>query len=452
MLLTITNSRYPATDLGFLLHKHPGKVQSVEVVNGKAHVFYPEASDERCTCAILLDMDPVGLVRNSDGNPFALDQYVNDRPYVASSFMASAISKGFSSALNGNCKAKPKLVSIPLQLEVQLSVLSVKGGEEVLQQLFLPLGYELAATQHPLDPHFPEWGESRYFTVTLKNTVTLQALLSHLYVLIPVMDNEKHYWVNEEEITKLMNKGKGWLEDHPAKELIVRRYLRYQRKLSNDALAAITVSEDTPVVEKESKQTLHDIRLKAVSDEIARLQVTSVVDLGCGEGRLIKLLLENKQLQRITGMDVSSRSLEVAARRLKLDKMIDTQRKRINLLQGSLTYRDRRLHGYNVATLVEVIEHLDEDRLLALEKNIFNEIQPNTIVLTTPNKDWNITFTEDETMKRHSDHRFEWTRGEFQAWCEHIRDAYKYTYQIKPLGEEIEAVGAPSQMAVFSKQ
>jgi len=452
MLLTITNSRYPATDLGFLLHKHPGKVQSVEVVNGKAHVFYPEASDERCTCAILLDMDPVGLVRNSDGNPFALDQYVNDRPYVASSFMASAISKGFSSALNGNCKAKPELVSIPLQLEVQLSVLSVKGGEEVLQQLFLPLGYELAATQHPLDPHFPEWGESRYFTVTLKNIVTLQALLSHLYVLIPVMDNEKHYWVNEEEITKLMNKGKGWLEDHPAKELIVRRYLRYQRKLSNDALAAITASEDTPVVEKESKQTLHDIRLKAVSDEIARLQVTSVVDLGCGEGRLIKLLLENKQLQRITGMDVSSRSLEVAARRLKLDKMIDTQRKRINLLQGSLTYRDRRLQGYDVATLVEVIEHLDEDRLLALEKNIFNEIQPNTIVLTTPNKDWNITFTEDETMKRHSDHRFEWTRGEFQSWCEHIRDAYKYTYQIKPLGEEIEAVGAPSQMAVFSKQ
>ncbi|WP_343671278.1 3' terminal RNA ribose 2'-O-methyltransferase Hen1 [Chitinophaga sp.] len=452
MLLTITNSRYPATDLSFLLHKHPAKVQSVEVTNGKAHVFYPEVSDDKCTCAILLDMDPVGLVRNSDGNPFALDQYVNDRPYVASSFMASAIAKGFSSALNGNCKEKPALVSIPLQLEVQIFVLSVRGGEDVLQQLFLPLGYEMIATQHPLDPHFPEWGDSRYFTVTLKHTVTLQTLLSHLYVLIPVMDNEKHYWVTEEEVTKLMNKGKGWLEDHPAKELIVRRYLRYQRKLSNNALSAMKVLEDTPVVEQVPKQTLHDVRLQAVYDEIARLRVTSVIDLGCGEGRLLKLLLENKQLQRITGMDVSSHSLEVAARRLKLDKMIESQRKRINLLQGSLTYRDRRLQGYDVAALVEVIEHLDEDRLLALEKNVFNEIQPNTVVLTTPNKEWNVTFTADETEMRHGDHRFEWTRAEFQAWCEHIRDVYKYTYEIKPLGEEIETAGAPSQMAVFSKQ
>lgn len=452
MLLTITNSRYPATDLSFLLHKHPAKVQSVEVMNGKAHVFYPEAGDEKCTCSILLDMDPVGLVRNSDGNSFALDQYVNDRPYVASSFMSSAISKGFSSALNGNCKEKPELVSIPLQLEVQISVLSIRGGEELLQQLFQPLGYEIMAIQHPLDPHFPEWGNSRYFTVTLKNEITLQALLSHLYVLIPVMDNEKHYWVNEEEITKLMNKGKGWLENHPSREIIVRRYLRHQRKLSDHALAAMMVSEDAPAPQKASRQKLHDVRLQAVSDEIARLNVTSVIDLGCGEGRLIKLLLENKQLQRITGMDVSSHSLEVAASRLKLDKMIGSQQKRIQLIQGSLTYKDRRLQGYDVAAMVEVIEHLDEDRLLAMEKNVFNEIQPDTVVLTTPNKDWNLTFTTDENMLRHSDHRFEWSRAAFNEWCEHIRDVYKYTYEIKPLGEEIEAVGAPSQMAVFSKQ
>jgi len=452
MLLTITNSRYPATDLSFLLHKHPAKVQSVDIVNGKAHVFYPEVSEEKCTCAILLDMDPVGLVRNSDGNAFALDQYVNDRPYVASSFMASAISKGFSSALNGNCKARPELVDTPLQLEVQLSVLSIRGGEPVLQQLFEPLGYHLTATRHPLDPHFPEWGNSRYFTVTLKHTITLQALLAHLYVLIPVMDNEKHYWVNEDEVTKLMNKGKGWLEQHPARELIVRRYLRNQHKLSNEALAAMTILEDAPVVEKEPTQRLHDVRLQAVSDEIARLPATSVIDLGCGEGRLIKLLLENKQLQRITGMDVSAYSLEIAKRRLKLDKMTDSQRKRINLLQGSLLYRDKRLQGYDVAALVEVIEHLDEDRLLALERNVFNEIQPDTVVLTTPNKEWNITFTADEKEMRHSDHRFEWTRAEFSAWCEHIREAYIYTYEIKPLGEEMEAIGAPSQMAIFTKQ
>jgi 3' terminal RNA ribose 2'-O-methyltransferase Hen1 len=449
MLLTITNTRYPATDLSFFLHKHPAKVQAAEVMNGKAHIFYPEATDEKCTCALLLDLDPVGLVRNSDGNSFALEQYVNDRPYVASSFMSSAIIKAFSSALNGKCKDKPDLVDIPLHLEAKLSVLSVRGGEEVLQKLFLPLGYEINAIQHPVDPRFPEWGDSRYFTVTLKNNITLQALLSHLYVMIPVMDNDKHYWVNENEIQKLFDKGKGWLEEHPARELIVRRYMRHQRSLANDVLSVI--DPDTEITTKEPVQRLHDVRLQTVADEIAKMKATSVVDLGCGSGKLLKLLVENRQLQRITGMDVSVHSLEVAGKKLKLDRLTEAERNRITLVQGSLTYRDTRLHGYEVATLVEVIEHLDEDRLYALENNVFNEIQPATILLTTPNKDWNITFTDDADKMRHGDHRFEWTRAEFTTWCEHIRDTYKYNYEIKPLGEETPSIGAPSQMAIFSK-
>jgi 3' terminal RNA ribose 2'-O-methyltransferase Hen1 len=458
MLLTITTRHTPATDLGYLLHKHPAKVQEVEFGKGKAHIFYPVANEKECTCALLLDIDPVGLVRNNGTpNQFALEQYVNDRPYVASSLMSTAIVKAFSSAMNGKCKDKPELVDLALPLEVKLSVLPVSGGETMLYRMFDPLGYMVAATQHPLDTQFPEWGNSRYFTVTLRQTITLKTLLSHLFILIPVLDNDKHYWVNKEEVEKLLAKGKGWLESHPERELITRRYLRHQSSLTNDALALLMKDDmpeellgADPVVTK-PKPGLHEARLQSVCDEILSTPVKSVVDLGCGEGKLLKLLMAYHHLTHITGMDVSSRSLEIAYRRLRIDRLPDNQRKRLRLIQGSLTYRDRRIEGFEAAALVEVIEHLDPDRLKALEKCVFGYAMPGKVVVTTPNKEWNVTFTEDADKMRHSDHRFEWTRPEFQRWCEQVGATYGYEYAIKPLGEETGDIGAPTQMAVFTK-
>jgi len=460
MLLTITTRRIPATDLGYLLHKHPAKVQEIEFGKGKARIFYPVANEEECTCALLLDIDPVGLVRTNggpSGNQFALEQYVNDRPYVASSLMSTAITKAFASALNGKCKDKPELVDALLPFEVKISVLPVSGGETVLRKLFDPLGYVVTAERHVLDAQFPEWGDSRYFTVTLQHTLTLQALLSHLFILIPVLDNDKHYWVNKEEIEKLLAKGKGWLDTHPERQFITRRYLRYQASLMNDALSLL-MKDDLPDelvvtdIAEAPAPKLHDTRLEAVCDELVSTPVKSVVDLGCGEGKLLKLLLAHPQLTHITGMDVSPRALEIANRRLKIDRMPDNQRKRIKLIQGSLTYRDRRIEGFEAAALVEVIEHLDPDRLRALEKCVFRYAAPDKVVVTTPNKEWNATFTEDEHQMRHSDHRFEWTRSEFEQWCKSIADSHGYTYIIKPLGEDTEGIGAPTQMAVFNKE
>ncbi|PWV46925.1 3' terminal RNA ribose 2'-O-methyltransferase Hen1 [Chitinophaga sp. S165] len=460
MLLTITTRHTPATDLGYLLHKHPAKVQEIEFGKGKAHIFYPVANEQECTCALLLEIDPVGLVRTNggaSGNQFALEQYVNDRPYVASSLMSTAIVKAFSSAMNGKCKDKPELVDVPLPLEVKLSVLPVSGGETMLFRMFDPLGYMVDATQHPLDTQFPEWGNSRYFTVTLKQTITLKALLSHLFILIPVLDNDKHYWVNREEVEKLLAKGKGWLEDHPEKELIIRRYLRHQPSLANDALTLL-MKDDMPdelmtdgIAAEKPKAGLHETRLQSVCDELLSTPVKSVIDLGCGEGKLLKLLVPHQHLTHITGMDVASRSLEIAYRRLKIDKLPDNQRKRLRLIQGSLTYRDRRIEGFDAAALVEVIEHLEPDRLKALEKCVFGYTMPGKVVVTTPNKEWNVTFTEDADKMRHSDHRFEWTRAEFQQWCERVSNTYGYAYSIKPLGEETAEIGPPTQMAVFTK-
>ncbi|GAA4925380.1 3' terminal RNA ribose 2'-O-methyltransferase Hen1 [Mucilaginibacter defluvii] len=467
MLLTISTTHFPADDLSYLLHKHPGKIQSVDISAGKVHIFYPEVNQLKCTAALLLDIDPVGLVRSAGpkGNDFALEQYVNDRPYVASSFMSAAIAKAYSSALNGRCKDKPELGDVAMHFTVKLSVLPVKGGEDILRSLFEPLGYQVSATQHPLDPAFPEWGNSRYFTVELSNRLTLQQLLSHLYVLIPVCDNDKHYWVNQEEVEKLFAKGKDWLEMHPAKEIIVRRYLKNQRSLANQALG-ILLSKDEAEEAVENETTteiatdveepqlrIHELRLHAAKDELLLAGAKRVADLGYGEGKLIKLLLAEKQFEFVLGMDVSYRSLEIAKERLKLERLPEKQLQRVRLIQGSLTYRDKRLDGFDGAALVEVIEHLDEPRLAALERSVFEFAKPTTIVITTPNAEYNVRFADyQEGKMRHNDHRFEWTRKEFESWGTDLAVKYNYNVIFKPVGEVDPEVGALSQMAVFSRR
>ncbi|MBT1689303.1 3' terminal RNA ribose 2'-O-methyltransferase Hen1 [Dawidia soli] len=461
MLFTITTTHSPATDLCYLLHKHPAKLQAVELSQGVAHIFYPHADDDKCTVALLLDIDPVGLVRKSgEGGPdaFTLGHYVNDRPYVSSSFMSVAIAKAFSTAMNGKCEKRPELVDIVMPFDITLSVLpAAKGGELLIRRLFEPLGYSVAVERYALDEHFPEWGPSKYFTVNLKANLKLKDLLTHVYVLIPVLDNEKHYWVSQHEVEKLLTKGEGWLKDHPAREQIIRRYLRNIGGLAKNALVRLTEDEPVgPVAPEEdhaqdiARETLHDKRLKVVLDELVASGSNTVVDLGCGEGKLLKMLLRERQFSVILGVDVSHRILERAAERLRLDEMPPKQKERITLAQGALTYRDKRLAGFDAAAIVEVIEHLDVNRLKAFERVVFEFAKPKTVVLTTPNREYNELFeTLDAGTMRHSDHRFEWDRNEFETWASNVAVRNKYRVTFKPVGDVHERVGAPTQMAIF---
>jgi len=467
MLLTITSRTHPASDLSYLLHKHPAKFQSVNISAGSAHIFYERADEEECTAVMLLDIDPVDLVRSAGpkSNEFALKQYVNDRPYVASSFMSAAIAKAFSTALNGSCKEKPELVEKTLSLEVMIAVLPVGGGEDILRRLFEPLGYSVKTEAHLLDPAFPEWGQSNYFTVVLKHEITVHQLLSHLYVLIPVCDNEKHYWISEHEIEKLLEKGKYWLNDHPEKEMIVMRYLKHQRFLANKALETLDDRDEEEIETKiepgvETNATsdsatekilgIHDQRLMAARDILLNAGCKRVVDLGCGGGKLLKLLVAEKQFEYVLGMDVSYHSLEIAKEKLKLESLSEKQLQRIGLIHGSLTYRDRRIEGFDGAALIEVIEHLDQPRLATLERTVFEFAKPGVVVLTTPNADYNVRFKDYEKGKmRHSDHRFEWTREEFRSWSKKVAEGHGYEVSFSAVGEEHEDVGALSQMAVF---
>lgn len=465
MLLTLTTTNPPATDLGYLLHKNPTRCQSFPLSFGHAHVFYPEANDDRCTAALLVDVDPVAMVRGRGGvAQTVLAQYVNDRPYVASSFMSVANAQVLGSALDGRSKERPELAKTPLPLEAAIEVLPCRGGEGFLHEIFEPLGYQVESLRYPLDERFPEWGESPYYSVRLSKTTILSELLTHLYVLIPVFDNFKHYWVGQDELEKLLKHGEGWLASHPKKEAIARRYLKHRPSLARQALARLVEQDDQPAMESDETRSespedvlerpisLNDQRIEAVVAALRASGAKRVLDLGCGEGRLLRELLKEKQFDQIVGMDVSMRSLEIAKERLRLEDLPTRQQDRIKLLHGSLMYRDKRLSGFDAAAVVEVIEHLDPPRLLAFERVVFECARPGTVVLTTPNREYNPTWPSLSAGQfRHSDHRFEWSRAEFQDWAGRIADTHAYQVRFLPVGPQDAHLGPPTQMGVFER-
>ena len=467
MILTISYTGQSATDLGYLLHKSPLRVQSREEAFGKTHVFYPEVTPQRCTAALLLEIDPVGLVRGRhgpSGEAYALEQYVNDRPYAASSFLSVAIARTFGTAMSGKSKERQELAESRIPLEARINVLPCRGGEDLLRRLFEPMGYEVTAKRHPLDEKFPEWEDSRYFSVTLRAVTQLRDLLTHLYVLVPVLDDDKHYWVGDAEVEKLLRHGEGWLREHPERELITSRYLKHQKRLAREALNRL-IGEEEPEIDEsaqihageeeaiERPISLAEQRIGSVVAALRSSGATRVVDVGCGEGRLLRELLKDKTFTEIVGMDVSHRALEVSSQKLRLDSLPSTQRQRIRLLHGSLTYRDKLLAGYDAATVVEVIEHQDPPRLAAFERVLFESARPQTVVLTTPNVEYNVKFETLPAGKlRHKDHRFEWTRAEFQSWAGAVSDKFGYEVRFLPIGPEDLQVGSPTQMGIFTRK
>ena len=460
MLLTIATDHVPATDLGYLLHKHPDRVQRFDLSCGRAHVFYPEAGAGRCAACLLLEVDPIGMVRGRKGGDGPLRQYVNDRPYVASSLLSVALKQVFGSAMAGRCKDRPDLADTPIPLTARLDVLPVRGGAGLLRRLFEPLGYSVESDSQPLDETFPDWGGSPYRSVTIRGTVRLADLLTHLYVLMPVFDDDKHYFVGDDELEKLLAKGAGWLAEHPEREFITRRYLKHRGHLYRAALARLVEDDPQPTDDAddaanaeevlERPLSLNDQRHAAVLAQLQACGARSVVDLGCGEGKLLRPLLADRRFDRIVGMDVAVRSLEIAAKRLRLDRLPERQAERLTLLHGSLTYRDDRLAGFDAAAVVEVIEHLDPPRLAAFGRVVFEFARPATVVLTTPNAEYNVLWdTLPAGDFRHADHRFEWTREQFRTWCDRIADRFGYAVRHSPIGPEDPTHGPPTQMAVF---
>jgi SAM-dependent methyltransferase len=503
----VTGPADPATDLGFLLHKNPGRVQAFELSVGTAHVFYPEATPARCTAAMLLEVDPVGLVRGrrgpDGGEGFSLGQYVNDRPYAASSMLAVAMSRVFKTAMTGRCDARPELAAAEIELEIAIPVLPCRGGPDLARRLFEPLGWQVAAVPIVLDEAFPAWGDSRYVNLRLSGRMRLADALNHLYVLLPVLDDAKHYWVSTDEVDKLVRVGGGWLAGHPEKALITRRYLAHRSGLYKSALARLAEVDDAepesfdnavpvqdaanaeegldpardaatppvepgrvgpepvepgrlgpePVEDADPVVPLAEQRRGAVLAVLRSAGARRVADVGCGEGALTAALLADGAFTEIVAADVSSRALEIAERRLRLDRMPPRQRDRVRLIQSALTYRDQRLAGFDALVLMEVIEHIDQQRLPALERTVFADAAPTHVVVTTPNAEFNVRFEFlAPGAMRHRDHRFEWTRAEFAAWAERVAAERGYDVRFLPVGREDPELGPPTQLAVFTRR
>ncbi|MCL2000436.1 MAG: 3' terminal RNA ribose 2'-O-methyltransferase Hen1 [Planctomycetes bacterium] len=475
MLLTITYTGRNTTDLGYLLYKNPCRPQMFELNHGKAYVFYPEASDERTTAALLLDINPVDLARGKAGTKGGgLFDYLSDRPYVSSSFMSTAISRVFGTALTGRADSRQALSDSALDLTATVSMLPCHGEQNNLNSVFAPLGYKVCYETFITDEKFPGWGESRYVNLNISGKVRLRDLLKHLYVLIPVFDRRKHYWVGEDEIEKLLTMGEDWLPGHPEKEFITRRYLYRRRALANMALERLSAAnaadgemleaEPDEADEKPAKEpVLNERRLGSVVAALKNRGVKRVIDIGCGEGNLLNLLVRERRFTSIAGVDVSPAALERASAKLRIERAGDAMRERVRLFQGSLMYKDARFAGYDAACVVEVIEHLDIPRLAAFERVLFGFAKPPLVVVTTPNKEYNAHYglidTVNTTPKddlrhlrglRHGDHRFEWTRAEFRDWANRIADKFGYAAQFSDIGDPDETCGAPTQMGVFT--
>jgi 3' terminal RNA ribose 2'-O-methyltransferase Hen1 len=451
------------------------------VPTGTAHVLFPDAGDDRCTAALLLDVDPERLGAARGGRrqqpgpeSFALGQYVNDRPYAASSLLSVAIKEAFRTALTGRCASREELAASPIPLELRVPALPCRSGADLIARLFEPLGWAVQARPVPLDPFLPAWGDSRYFDLLLTGRVRLADALNHLYVLLPVLDDAKHYWVSTDEVDKLVRAGSGWLASHPEKELITRRYLPHQRRFTDEALERLAEADETdpesllavaedpeaspedpdllaePDAPADPAVPLNQQRRGAVLAVLRASGARTVADLGCGEGVLVRDLLGERTFERVVATDVSAAALRVAAGRLRLDRMTEVERARLDLFQSSLTYRDDRLRGLDAAVLMEVVEHVDPPRLGALERAVFGHAAPRTVVVTTPNAEHNVRYPFlPEGAFRHRDHRFEWTRAQFRAWADAVASDHGYTVRYLPVGLDDPEVGPPTQMAVF---
>ena len=446
MQLTIQATGDNAKVMSHLLSKNPANLYERNQKGHLVRFFYSKFTDQEVEATIFVTPDPIELVQ-SNSNSYDITHYINDREFAVSSIFCSLIRSALGTALNGQPKEQyMEWVDHPFSLQFEFGPVVSTLTDQQLAELFEPLGFALAITRQEIDYSIRMKDESSARYLTLRGTKTLHESLRQLFVLIPVLDNYKHYYIDEKEIEKLERYGEGWLENHPLRDFIYRKSLRFKELYSQ-------VESQKPAGEPEvqvKKARLNELRYEKIAETVSQLKPESVVDFGSGEGKLSERLGLIAGVREILAVEPSqSAAVKAAARFHKAQE--NEHFTMPKTLWGSLFYFDERLQGKDAIILCEVIEHIDEDRLPKAMDTILHAYRPGALIITTPNREYNDVYEMEERF-RHTDHRFEWTRAEFQQWCLERNNQEFYGLQFEGIGEEHDLQGHPTQMCIFTRK
>jgi 3' terminal RNA ribose 2'-O-methyltransferase Hen1 len=446
MQLTIQASGDNVQAISYLLAKNPNNLYERNHKGHLVRLFYSKFTETELEVTIFVTPDPIEMVKNNS-NSYDITHYINDREFAVSSIFCSFIRSALGTALNGQPKEEHlKWVNHPFSFNFEFGPVVSSLSDEKLMNLFEPIGYEVTINRPEIEYSFPIKTKSSARYLSIKGMKTLQEGLRHLFVLIPVIDNYKHYFIDEKEIEKLERYGEGWLEQHPLRDLIYRQALRFKEIYS----LVENSSKDEKKVEPVKKVRLNELRYEKIVNAVSQMKPRSVVDFGSGEGKLSVQLGFVEGITEILAVEPSeSASLKALERFNKVknkEKFVIPE-----LLWGSLFYYDERLKDKDVIILCEVIEHIDETRLPKAMDTLLHDYQPGALIITTPNREYNELYDMEEHL-RHNDHRFEWTRAEFRQWCTERNYSNDYELLFDGIGEEHPSHGFPTQMCIFKRK
>ena len=497
MYLTVKAAGPHAGMISHLLAKNPHNRYERNEKGARVRLIYSAFAEEKIEFTIFATPDPIDLVKGSP-HSYDITQYINDREFVVSSLFCSYIRPALGTALNGKPKADyADWVEHVFPLEVTFGPVASNLPDAVIESLFTALGYEADIERGAAEYTFDLKSRSSVRNIRVSGQATLQQMLRQLFILMPVLDDYKHYYIGTEEIDKLQRYGEGWLQDHPQQELIIKRALRFApliadyRKLAGDNVqkaavnlldtnttdtdantlqqpgneqitTGITASQqgeaDTLSSSADVQETavppirLNELRYQAIVDQVSSLpRRRSVVDFGAGEGKLSVRLAGIEGVEQVYAVEPSAYAgLRALERFGKLER--EGQQIVPRLVTGSLFYRDDQWAGQDVIILCEVIEHINEHRLPQVMATLLDEYHPETLIMTTPNREYNAVYEMEEQEIRHTDHRFEWTRAEWADHCQDWVSGRPYEVSLHGIGDISEIHGQPTQMAVFRRK
>jgi len=425
MQLSIYTKNPHARAISHLLAKNPATVYERQVKGHAVRFVYHKMTDDELYASIFVTPDSLALVK--DNEAFDITHYINDREFAVSTIFLSLIRSALGTALNGKPKEEYiQFAAMDFPFTFEFGPISSRLTDEEIRNIWEPLGYEVTINT------MTDAKRARFLTLT--NTITLKKALQQIFILIPVMDDYKHYFIDEAERERLENYGEGWLETHPMREFIYKKALRFKQ---------LYMSEEENE-QKVNKPSLNTRRYETIADAVTALKPKTVIDMGAGEGKLSMLLAQIDSITNLYSVDPSNHAL---ARMQK--RFADQQFAAAPIIKwGSLYYEDKEFTEADVFILCEVIEHIDEERLPQIMHLITQNYTPKHLIITTPNAEYNTVY-ELEVM-RHDDHRFEWDRKQFEAWCKAV--APNYDLQFEGIGSVHEQYGAPTQMCIMTRR